>query len=55
MNPLELQQKLAPLLGDEIARALAVVATDHKQGAEFKVSVRSGLLVMLAEALASRA
>lgn len=55
MNPIELQKLLAPILGEEVARALAVIAQDHKQGAEFKVSVRSGVLVQMAEALAARA
>lgn len=54
MNPLELQSKLAPLLGDDVARALANVATAHKSGADFPVSVRSGILVLIAEKLAER-
>jgi hypothetical protein len=55
MNPLELQSKLAPLLGDDVARALARVADAHKTGADFPVTVRSGLLVQLAEKLAEKA
>ena len=55
MNPLELQSKLAPLLGDDIARALANVASAHKSGADFPVTVRSGMLVALAEKLAEKA
>jgi hypothetical protein len=52
MNPLEMERKLVPLLGAEWARALRAIATQHKEGAEVKVSVPSGVLVRMAEILA---
>lgn len=52
MNPLEMQKALTPLVGEEIAAALARVATEHKNVGAFSVSVPSGALVVLGEKLA---
>lgn len=50
MNPLEIKRALAPIVGDEIASALARVAADHKNIGSFSVSIPSGALVQIAEA-----
>ena len=54
MNPLELRKALIPLLGEEAARALAAIATEHKVGAGFNVTVPSWMLVRMAELLAEK-
>ena len=51
MNPADIQKTLAPVVGAEIARSLARVAREHKDGAAFSVSVPSFVLVALAEKL----
>lgn len=55
MNPLELQAKLAPLVGDDLARALCNAARAHKDGAGTKIAVPSWVLVRLVELIAERA
>ncbi len=52
MNPLEMQRILSPLVGAEIAAALAKVATEHKNIGAFTVSVPSDALVQIAERFA---
>lgn len=52
MNPLEMKKALAPLVGDEIASALARVALEHKNIGAFSVSIPSSALVQIGEAFA---
>jgi hypothetical protein len=52
MNPLEMKRILKPIIGDEIAAALARVAKMHKINGAFSVSVPSGAIVILGERLA---
>jgi hypothetical protein len=55
MNPLEMRKALAPLVGDEIASALARVAEQHKDIGAFSVSVPSHALVTIGEKFAELA
>ncbi len=55
MNPLEIRRVLAPVVGDEVARALAEVARVHKNGTAFRLTCESSHLVILAEKLAELA
>jgi hypothetical protein len=52
MNPLEMKRILTPIVGDEIAAALARVAQMHKINGGFSVSVPSWALVVLGERVA---
>lgn len=49
MNPAEIQAKLTPIFGADIAAAFARIATVHKEQAGGSVSVPSWVLVTVAE------
>lgn len=55
MNPTEMEKRLGPVLGPEIAKALADVARFHKTGASTSVSVPTWVMVVLGEKLAELA
>jgi hypothetical protein len=50
-----MKRLLVPLVGEEVASALARTATAHKDTGAFSVSVPSGVLVLLGEKLAELA
>lgn len=49
MMPALVNKRLAPVLGEEIARCLAAVCETHKAGCGGNVSIPSWVLVKIAE------